>query len=128
MTVIEPTEDEMSLARRQLRVGELAAAGRTVADIAADVGVHFHTVDADLAAMGFDRSTIRRGMPHSAEPRTDHCYGSQTQPAALLGRTRGYCRVCGGRYTLRADGTVRNHSGRAGTTSSKKVDRGESDR
>ena len=114
MTVIEPTDDEMSLARRQLRVGELAAAGRSVADIAEDVGVHFHTVDADLAAMGFDRGTIRRGMPNS--PRTDHCDGSQAEPAVVLGRTRGYCRVCGGRYTLRADGTVRNHAGRAGTT------------
>ncbi|WP_044506218.1 hypothetical protein [Gordonia sp. KTR9] len=115
MTVIEPTDDEMGVARRQLRVGELAAAGHTVAAIAEDVGVHFHTVDADLAAMGFDRSTIRRGMPHSVEPRSDHCHGSQAEPATLPSRTRGYCRVCGGRYTLRADGTVRNHSGRAGS-------------
>ncbi|UAJ16246.1 DNA binding protein [Gordonia phage Malibo] len=115
MTAIEPTEDEMSLARRQLRVGELAAAGHTVADIAEQMGVHFHTVDADLDAMGFDRSTIRRGMPYS-KPRTDHCFGSQAQPATMLTGTRGYCRVCGGRYTLRADGTVRNHAGRGGAT------------
>lgn len=53
MTARDRSSVQDRIAQRQIRIGQLAAAGHTPRHIATQLGVAVRTVTGDLAAMGF---------------------------------------------------------------------------
>ncbi|ROZ88996.1 hypothetical protein [Gordonia sp. OPL2] len=105
---LNPNEAEMSLARRQVEVGALAAEGMTPQQIAHRLGLHTNRVLRDLEMMEFDDYTYDRptGLDES------HCAGSGREPldVSRYSAGRGKCSGCGQVRAIRADGTMRRHA------------------